>query len=292
MVLGVLVPAGAGTAPSNGRIWFMESSGLTTPPDVMSSLLPDGSDLQVAFAIDTGWVWYDATLSPDGARLAVAQFRLAGDHGTRSRLLIVDAADGGSPEIVFPGANVGYGSVGWYPDGSRLLFTRADLAGDGRARLFSSLLDGSDLTRIGGGAKSSASLSPDMTRIVYGDRHGRIGVIDADGSDQTLLVDRGWNAEPAWSPDGATIAFVRRVQGSNDIFTMAPDGTGRERVTETGRDELGPVWSPDGTRILFPRIFDVVVTRTDLWTMAPDGSSVQRLTDDAVFQWPVGWAAA
>jgi Tol biopolymer transport system component len=62
-----------------------------------------------------------------------------------------------------------------------------------------------------------------------------------------------------WSPDGGHIAFAG-VAGEQtdehdeptDIYSIAPDGTGLEKVTEVG-DAGGPLWAPDGASIVFTR---------------------------------------
>ena len=60
--------------------------------------------------------------------------------------------------------------------------------------------------------------SPDGRSIAF-QRDGRIHVIDADGRNERALVD---GISPAWSPDGARIAFGNR----NGIAVMNADGTG------------------------------------------------------------------
>jgi Tol biopolymer transport system component len=67
------------------------------------------------------------------------------------------------------------------------------------------------------------------------------------------LVQGGNSCRPRFSPDGQTIAYVSgQADGKGDIWTMAWDGSGQQRVTE--RDETYdyfPSWSPDGKRIVF-----------------------------------------
>lgn len=52
--------------------------------------------------------------------------------------------------------------------------------------------------------------------------------------------------------ENGRIAFVTDSRGCDDchVFTVAPDGTGRLRLTDLGVG--GPEWSPDGTRLIFP----------------------------------------
>lgn len=50
--------------------------------------------------------------------------------------------------------------------------------------------------------------SPDGARIAYRADDGEIHVMAADGSDDVVLTDVGWTAYPDWSPDGHTLAFV------------------------------------------------------------------------------------
>jgi Tol biopolymer transport system component len=61
-----------------------------------------------------------------------------------------------------------------------------------------------------------------------------------------------FSSEPKISPDGNFIAFSQGDKGGNsDIFTLNPDGTLKNRVTDhPGRDE-NPVWSPDGKYLAF-----------------------------------------
>ena len=74
---------------------------------------------------------------------------------------------------------------------------------------------------------------------------------------RTLTSGRSPSAAFAWSPDGKSIAFDHRVNGSPassgsadiSIVTVA-DGAVRKLVTQDGPD-THPVWSPDGSRIAF-----------------------------------------
>ena len=57
--------------------------------------------------------------------------------------------------------------------------------------------------------------------------------------------------DPAVSPDGRRVAFVRRVHGRGQIFVMSIDGGGPRQLTHNGRRNRLPAWSPDGRRLVF-----------------------------------------
>ena len=57
--------------------------------------------------------------------------------------------------------------------------------------------------------------------------------VRSDGTGLVQLTSLGVNREPAWSPDGARIAFVRD-QGKWDIYVMNADGSNVVRRTNGG----------------------------------------------------------
>jgi hypothetical protein len=74
-----------------------------------------------------------------------------------------------------------------------------------------------------------------------------------DGTDVRVLTggDLDYEDEPAWSPDGARIAFRRRAQSANpavwgdaDIWVMNADGTGQANLTDDALAQHHPTWSP------------------------------------------------
>ena len=59
--------------------------------------------------------------------------------------------------------------------------------------------------------------------------------------------------DPAWSPDGRWIAFVRRQRGDveREIWILRPDGSGARRLTSLHGSSINPAWSPNSARIVF-----------------------------------------
>jgi hypothetical protein len=82
-------------------------------------------------------------------------------------------------------------------------------------------------------------------------RERRIFQVNSDGTGLVQVTSGASDDSPAWSPDGRSIAFVRK-QGSSgtDIFRMDPLGGHLTRLTNTGWNQ-DPTWSPDGQYIAF-----------------------------------------
>jgi dipeptidyl aminopeptidase/acylaminoacyl peptidase len=125
--------------------------------------------------------------------------------------------------------------------------------------------------------------------------------VSPDGSDRRTLLpvdptDVGWPQfeDLAWSPDGAQIAFVSRVEGHVGIFTANSDGS-HIVLLDADPTASWPSWSPDGERIAFssaradasidgcpPGDFagSGALCPSDIYVMNGDGSGLQRLTVD------------
>jgi len=115
---------------------------------------------------------------------------------------------------------------------------------------------------------------------------GRTGVPDlyvvelASGS--TRALTQGLRAtEPAWSPDGRAIAFVRRVDGQAHLGLLDPDSpeagvTWLLRRTD-GLQVERPRWSPDGRRLVLSLARG---DRQDLGTIGRGGDNLRPLTWD------------
>jgi TolB protein len=85
------------------------------------------------------------------------------------------------------------------------------------------------------------------------------------GETGSQISNAGDAFQPAWSPDGERIAYVRRVQSYSDVMVRLAAGGEPLRLTENGPDEsvysyervyaskwsFYPAWSPDGQTIAF-----------------------------------------
>jgi TolB protein len=105
-------------------------------------------------------------------------------------------------------------------------------------------------------------------------RECAIFVVDTSGKGARRLTRprRGCDGTPAWSPNGQSIAFVRRYDDPSgrdrefpgEVYVMRPDGSRPRLITTRLVDVDEPRWSPDGTMIVFDeRGSGPVVVRAD-----------------------------
>ena len=111
---------------------------------------------------------------------------------------------------------------------------------------------------------SQPALSPDGTRLAYvlrthdldADRNvSALWLADGDAAPRPLTHGTS-DGSPAWSPDGATLAFVRDGQ----IHLLPATGGEPARLTDLPLGAGEPRWSPDGTRIAFSAPVDPAAT--------------------------------
>src|SRR5579871_6002275 len=107
-------------------------------------------------------------------------------------------------------------------------------------------------------------------------------------------LTNGSSASPAWSPNGAKIAFesFRALNGSNlaipaaNIWVMNADGSNAIPLTRLNAETVSSIhsdWSPDGTKIAYDSTRaldgrDLAVNSVNIWVMNADGTGGVPLT--------------
>lgn len=82
---------------------------------------------------------------------------------------------------------------------------------------------------------------------------GQVWVAQTTGSmpQQQFTSSPEGAGQPAWSPDGSLLAFVRAVEGVPQIFIASMGGGEPFQLTRMPYGATGPVWSPNGAGIAF-----------------------------------------
>lgn len=99
---------------------------------------------------------------------------------------------------------------------------------------------------------------------------------------ERLTSDDRYEAHAQVSPDGARIAFHRRVRDTDYAIMFLDAATGAVApLVDTPAEESYAAWSPDGRYLAFSSNRDNDSGDMDLYVAAIDGGAVQRLTSSA-----------
>jgi dipeptidyl aminopeptidase/acylaminoacyl peptidase len=223
-------------------------------------------------------------ISPDGRWVAYTVRETNWDENAyETEIWLADATSGANAAgRQLTNARKSSQSPAWAPDGARLAFAsdRTDKRQiylinpqAGEAAALTSLEDGIASFAWAPDGRSIAYTATEPKSEAMKDRekkYGELEVVDQEHRMTHLfVVDVGTRATRTltsgaftvgsfrWSPDGRSIAFDHRLNGSPasggsadiSIVTVA-DASIRKLVTQDGPDSQ-PVWSPDGTRIAF-----------------------------------------
>jgi Tol biopolymer transport system component len=255
----------------NSQIFTMNPDGsnvlqLTHDPagvtDTLPSISPDGHT--VVYQSNTGGVdqiWAidgdgsnprrltslgtnrQPTFSPDGTKIAFDSNR-----NGNFRLFVMNADGSGQTQVMNTDGNVGGSS--WSPDGSQIAFNDDT---NGTNQIYT--VDVGTGTVPGpltsAGSNTNPHWSPDGSEILFvSTRCDPFGLAESptcgggesvylmnpDGTNQHNLTSAPiFDADPAWSPDGTQIAFVRDLGGQAfNVFTANADGTNQVQLTNGG----------------------------------------------------------
>jgi len=120
------------------------------------------------------------------------------------------------------------------------------------------------------------AVSPDGSRIAVG-IIGDLWLVPIEGGAASqLTTGAGWDAHPAWSPDGRFMAYSHRRRGHSDLVlrTMATGGTRTLYSTEHSIGQIA--FHPTEAKVFFVR--DLGQYEAHLWSVPTSGDGAQQVT--------------
>ncbi|HEU4457311.1 MAG TPA: hypothetical protein VFR81_29855 [Longimicrobium sp.] len=248
---GKPAPLGPASARARSPSWAPDGSWLAFESDRASFRdvfrVAPGATAAAARLTEAPQGSFEPAVSPDGRWIAFATSR-DGDAE-----VYVMRADGGEPRRL-----TAFHADDWAPRWSP----------DGRAIAFLSAREGADRIFI---------VSPDGTNLRKLSAAADTGATRAERSE----------ADAAWSPDGARLAYTLRTRDGRSRIMIADARTGAAREVagiDTGQQ---PAWSPDGRHLAFTANAD---DDAELWIARADGTGATRITRSPGPDWLPRWA--
>ena len=202
----------------------------------------DGSVLRVLAISDTTLNLVCTVWSGDDTRLACEAWDDA--DSSRNGVYTVRASDGEDIQrLTTPPAGKHDFPGDYSPDGQFVFLRATGDEGSGPLMLVDAS-GGEPRLLYDGPVGDPGRFSPDGQFVVTS-TDGSLLVIGLDGQVvHRISIDGYFGFGPDWSPDGTRIAFSLTTPGvyAAEIYTSLPDGTDRQRVTNTAANEINVEW--------------------------------------------------
>lgn len=95
------------------------------------------------------------------------------------------------------------------------------------------------------------------------------------GNIRRITNDRGFDAEPAWAPDGTQLAFVSERSHDSELYVLDLADLATRRLTKDPGQSAAPSWSPDGASIAYVSDSE---GSSDIFIIPAAGGDRRRLT--------------
>ena len=202
-------------------------------------------------------------VSPDGKRVV---FGARGDVYTLP-------AESGITRNLTASSGVHDRNVEWSPDGKYISFISDR---NGEDEIYIQNQDGSEeatqITSNSDTYKYNPVWSPDSKKLLWGDKMGRLNVVDVNSKKVKVLVEsesweiRGYN----WSPDSRWLTFTMPYQNTvSKVMIYDTESDKLHQVTDDWYNANSPVFSTDGKYLFFTsaRDFNPIYSWTE-WNHA------------------------
>lgn len=166
----------------------------------------------------------------------------------------------------------------WSPDGRRIVFVANDEVAE----------DDNFETATSVGPSADERIVRDMSYRFDGkgwlETYAHLWSTDVgSGAATQITFGESSDGEPAWSPDGSTVAFTsnrsahrKRHWNRTSIYAMTYGGRDVSAVTPEDAQFGAPVWSPDGTRIAFiGHLGTSSSEHNHVWTVSKNGANLK-----------------
>jgi TolB protein len=186
----------------------------------------------------------------------------------------------------------------WSPDGKTIAFSNNGRE-DGVRQIFFMNPDGSQQSRISLDFNESAPIwAPDMKWLVYVISANNYPFLYMRSSKESYKTPEPYDyneingrlgqvSQPAWSPDGNQIAYVRLDGGNKQVWSVIFASRGGDLAQLTkGSADMDPAWSPDSRWILYSSMKD---GNREIYLMTSAGTLQTNLTNDGATDQQPAW---